>query len=316
MLNGILEGVRLLLFFLPVMAVGVVLAQLLLDFGWLARAAIVARPVQKLGSLPPGCGASFLTAFFSPSAANAMLVRLHQAGRLDQRQVMAAALINTFPGTIMHWRTGLPLVLPLLGLYGLAYYLVVTLVGAIKLGLVLIWSRWALPSTQVADTIGPEREPVFAEEHGPWETISHSCRVSARTIWRIAKTAIPVTLAVYAVLNSGWADALEDRAAALLGSWTLSPVLGAVVVARLVSGVGAFSLAGGLLSAGEVTGRDVVLALSLGNLLEALPGLRYMIPYYLGLFGRGLGFKILIASIGLKTVIYAAVLAVVFSLWR
>lgn len=291
MWQGIAEGCHFLLGFLPLMALGVLAAQLLLDLGWLQRVARLARPIQKWGSLPPECGASFLTAFLSPSTANAMLGQLHQAGRLDRRQVTAAALANTFPGTIMHWRTGLPLALPLLGWYGLLYYLVTTLAAMIKLATVLIWSRHRA-SSPLGNAPPARQGTVFGERRGRWEAVGHSCRVAARTIWRISRTVVPVTFAVYLLLNADWPEPLKQEAAKA-GRWLdllgLSPPLAAVVAARMVSSVGAFSLAGSLLSAGQASGRDLVLALSLGNLLEALPGLRYMVPYYLGLFGRNLG---------------------------
>lgn len=127
-----LSTLMFLVTMVPVFSLGVIVAEFIVALGWMNKIAWITQPLTRLGHLKPECGASFLTAFLSPSAGNAMLVRHHEAGRITRKELIIAAIVNTFPGIVMHWRTVLPVAIPLIGIYAFVYYGFLLLVGLLK----------------------------------------------------------------------------------------------------------------------------------------------------------------------------------------
>ena len=127
-----LSTLKFLVVMVPAFAAGVVGAEFIVALGWVGKIAWITRPLTRIGCLHPECGASFLTAFLSPFAGNAMLVRHHEAGLIDRKELVIAAIANTFPGIVMHWRSMLPMAVPLIGIWAFVYYGLLVLVGLIK----------------------------------------------------------------------------------------------------------------------------------------------------------------------------------------
>jgi hypothetical protein len=89
-----------------------------------------------------------------------------------------------------------------------------------------------------------------------------------------------------------------------------------VVAARLVSPVGAYTVAGSLLASSAAGGRELVFAMVVGALLSSGTNLRYLIPYYGGIFGPRAGAEIIGASILARLVSLSIVLAAMAWFWR
>lgn len=298
--------------FVPMLAAGIIAAEVLVALGWMRRLAWLGRPLTALGHLPDECAVSFVTAFMSPAAANAMLVRHHQNGIIDRRALIATAIVNTFPGVILHWRTVLPAALPLIGRWGLVYYGLLVLVGLLKTVVVALTTRLLLAPPDK----GRREIPPGQESRLPLgQLLGASLRRSWRPLWRILSTAVPMALAAFALIESGVFVALERHLDFVLDYLPLAPAALAVVAARVVSNVGAFAVAGGLLTAGQLGGRDVVLALLVGNLLATGLNLRYLVPYYLGIFGPRLGVQVLAMSTLLRLAVMVVVITAVARLW-
>jgi hypothetical protein len=298
---------------IPVFFAGVVAAEVLVALGWIDRIAWITRPLTALGRLRKECGASFLTAFFSPAAGNAMLVRHHAAGLIDRRELLIAAMVNTFPGIVMHWRTMLPVALPLIGVWALVYYGLLVLVGLIKTMLALLAGRFML---KPIDAHGPGGDPVTIERRSmSWKLVGDSIKKSRGMLLRMVRTTVPVTLIMFLLIHAGAFERLNQGLAFLTAFVPLPPEALSIVATRLGSNIGAFTVAGSLLYAGRIAGQDVVLALLAGNLLASGINLRYLIPYYLGIFGTGMGIRVLAISTGLRMAIMLGLICVLFKLW-
>jgi hypothetical protein len=84
-----------------------------------------------------------------------------------------------------------------------------------------------------------------------------------------------------------------------------------IIAARLVSPIGAYTMAGGLLSKAILGGKDVVVALLVGTLLSTLPNIRYLVPYYFGIFGAVIGTQLVIVSTVMRVLVFAAIVGAV-----
>jgi hypothetical protein len=313
LVSALVSSGKFLAAMIPVFAVGVFAAEVLVALGWIDRIAWITRPLTALGHLKKECGASFLTAFFSPAAGNAMLVRHHEAGLIDRRELLIAAMVNTFPGIVMHWRTMLPMALPLIGVWALVYYGFLVLVGFIKTMVALLVGRFVLKPID-ADASGNDPEKIERRSLS-WELVKGSIKKSRGILFRMARTTVPVTLVMFLLIHAGAFERLNRGLAFLTVFVPLSPEAFSIVATRLGSNIGAFTVAGSLLYAGRIIGQDVVLSLLIGNLLASGINLRYLVPYYFGIFGPGMGIQVLTISTGLRMAIMLGLIGVLFKFW-
>ncbi len=311
--SSVISSLKFLATVLPICAVGVIGAEFIVALGWIDRIAWIACPLTSAGNLKNECGASFLTAFLSPAAANSMLVRYHESGVISRRELLIAAIVNTFPGIMMHWKTMLPVALPLIGVFALIYYALLVLVGLIKTMLALLIGRLFLDAA----------DPIVSEAHtskvvpksGFWDNLVVSVKRSQKTILHIIYATVPITFVMFLLINAGFFNHLNKGLGFLTAYIPLCPEALSIVVTRIVSNIGAFTIAGNLLYAGNVTGRDVVLSLLIGNVLASGVNIRYLIPYYFGIFGPRLGIQVLSISMGMRIVIMIGLILVLFALW-
>jgi len=311
---SLISSVKFLATMLPIFVAGVIAAELLVALGWINRIARITRPLTSLGHLQKECGASFLTAFLSPAAGNAMLVQYHESGLIGRRELLISAIVNTFPGIVMHWRTMLPVALPLIGVSGLIYYGLLVLVCLIKTLVALLAGRFFLEAGNSSFS------RAYAGKTGTssmsWGLLIDCAKKSRKTIFRIICTTVPITFVMFLFINAGVFDHLNKGLAFLTAFTSLTPEALSIVAIRLGSNVGAFTVAGNLLYAGSITGRDVVLSLLIGNLLASGINLRYLVPYYFGIFGPGVGVRVLAISTGLRVMVMTGLIGVLFNIWK
>lgn len=310
-----LSTLKFLVTMVPVFGVGVIVAEFIVALDWVNKIAWITGPLTRLGHLKPECGASFLTAFLSPSAGNAMLVRHHEAGRITRKELIIAAIVNTFPGIVMHWRTVLPIAVPLIGIYAFVYYGFLLLVGLLKTIAALLAGRVLLelePDNAHAGISSAEKHKTVSPS---WTLWVESAKKSRKIIFRVIKTTIPVTAIMFVLIHAGMFDIVNKWLSGLTALLPLSPKALSVVATRLASNVGAFTVAGNLLYASKISGREAVLSLLVGNFLASGINLRFLIPYYLGIFGPGTGWQVLAISTGLRMAIMAALIWTLFVTW-
>jgi len=281
----------------PIVVAGVLIAEVLIALKITDRIASVAYPVTTFSHLPRECGASFLLAFVSPQAADAMLVDYHHKGMIGRNELVVAALINSFPSVVMHWRYLIPVYVPLLGVFGLVYFGILMGIGFLKTGIVMAAGRVLLPPPPAS---GPSEK-----SSGPTPPVREALRASlgptAKTLRRILGIMIPTIVIVAFLIEAGVFDAV---AAYLEGASRLFPIPPeglAIVAAKFGSYVAAASLASGLLAAGDMTGREIVITLLVANLLTSVVTyLRWLGSFYAAIFGPRLGAEIMILSVVLQ----------------
>ncbi len=303
---------ELLIRTVPIVVIGVLLAEILIALRITDRIASVAYPVTTFSHLPRECGASFLLAFISPQAADAMLVDYYQKGMIGKGELVVAALINSFPSVVMHWRYLIPVYVPLLGVFGLIYFAILMVIGFLKTGIVMMAGRMLLPGVPAS---GPPERP-SRRALSPREAIRASFGPTARTLRRILGIMIPTLVVVAFLIEAGVFDAV---AAYLEGASRLFPIPPeglAIIAAKFGSYIAAASLASGLLAAGEISGRDIVITLLVANLLTSVVTyLRWLGSFYIAIFGPKRGTEIMLLSVALQDGLLLVAIFLLAWLW-
>ncbi|MFA5316356.1 MAG: hypothetical protein WC369_02925, partial [Dehalococcoidales bacterium] len=176
---------------LPFMILGVIAAELIINLGFVSKVSLIARPITRFSHLKQECGMSFLMAFGSPTAANAMLAQYREKGLISKKEMFLASLINSFPSILLHWRSMIPVLVPLLGMIGLAYFFILVLIGTIKTLLLMIVSRFMLPA-RPAQQLSLETKP-----RPPFkEALKLSLKSSRKVIKRLVVITVPVLIII------------------------------------------------------------------------------------------------------------------------
>src|SRR5690606_29683028 len=144
LLDAFVDSVEYLLKTGPSIILGVILAELLVSLGWFYKFDFLVNPITNYAHLRRECGVGFLTAFASTSSANASLKSMYDEGMIEEDELVIASVLNSFPAIVMHWRTLIPILVPLLGTTGIIYVGLITLVGLVKTLIVLIAGHFLL----------------------------------------------------------------------------------------------------------------------------------------------------------------------------
>jgi hypothetical protein len=303
---------KFLLTVVPLFVLGVVLAQIFVELRWLDQLSWLARPLAKLGRLHPECAGAFVVAIISPTAGHSMLAKYHQEKRIRRSELIIAAIVNALPGYIAQGRSVLPVTVPLLGVLGFVYYGAIFFADLVKSLLLLSIGRCLLPK-RGTDGLGTEVSTACARPE--LKPALRNALLSARkTVPKIVLTMVPVTFCVFVLIRLGIFE-YAARHLSVVSSYFPIPVESLpIVAARLISPVGAYTVAGSLLTKGVLSGQNAVMALLVGTLLATIPNIRYLVPYYFGIFGPSIGLQLVIVSTVARMVVFGVVVAIA-ALW-
>ena len=296
---------------LPFMILGVITAEMIMSMGFVNKLSFIARPITRFSHLKQECGVSFLMAFGSPSAANAMLAKYREDGLISKKEMFLASMINYFPGVLLHWRIMLPLLIPLLGTIGLVYFLLIVLIGIIKTSLLMVASRFLLPASPAPKlTLETKPRPPFKE------AFIQSLRSSRGTIKRMVVITVPTMLVISILIKAG---VFESMASYLSGvsAYLPIPANGLAIIASMFGhAIAAFTVASNLLAVGEITARDVILSLLIGSVLSSIVFmLRISMPHYVGIFGPKTGIQLMLISSTIRSAITIVLIVILALFW-
>lgn len=306
LLDAFVDSVEYLLKTGPSIILGVILAELLVSLGWFYKFDFLVNPITNYAHLGRECGVGFLTAFASTSSANASLKSMYDEGMIEEDELVIASVLNSFPAIVMHWRTLIPILVPLLGTTGIIYVGLITLVGLVKTLIVLIAGHFLLKGEKVHfDEFEkkeiPELKIAFKE----------SLKISKKTITRIFKVMVPVTILVFILTDLGVFNSLGSFLKPI-SEYLPVPVGGLPVIAALfASHLAAYTLAASLMEQGILSGIEVIIVLLVGNIITSLGTLRIYIPHYVGIFGPRIGMKTILISQVLRLFVLIGITGVI-----
>ncbi|WP_456486723.1 nucleoside recognition domain-containing protein [Candidatus Alkanophaga liquidiphilum] len=304
---------KLLLKTLPFMLVGVILAEFIVALGVVEKLSWLAKPITNFSHLREECGVSFLLAFISPTAANAMLADYYEKGFIEKRELFIAAMINSFPAVVMHWRYLLPIVVPLLGIAGVIYFGMLMLVGLLKTTLLMLVGRFVLEGSGASpksDARTGAKRPTLPE------AFHKSLHSSKPVMKRIVAITVPTMFVVCLLIEVGAFDALSSLLSGVTSLLPVPPDALGVIAAHLGHHTAACTVASGLLAAGRLSVRDVVITLLFGNVLASITtALRFFAPHYVSIFGPREGLELMTVSTAIRDGITLVLIAALMLLW-
>ena len=336
---------------LPPIVLGLVLAELIMVYNAAERIAFIARPITRFSHLSDAAGASFILAFFSAASANSMLAGFYRDRIIEKRELFVASLVNSFPATTMHWRSLLPVLIPLLGFTGLVYFGHLMLVGLLKTAVVMVAGRLLLdgkrrgaPGEVTREeagespgmTTGGSPGKTNAEASTPFEilegrseggrrrrsrlpmreALKRSWREARPKVVKVVKMTTAIMFLVSVLIQVGAFDLLALHLSGI-SRYLPIPAAGLGIIAAQFGGyIAAYTVAGGLLAAGELSGKEVVVTLMIGNVItSAAWAARWLIPSHAAIFGPRIGTQLVICSTGLRNLIMLSVAFGVMVFW-
>ncbi len=264
--------------------------ELLIELGLVQKLGSLTAPFMRFGHLREEVGVSFLVSFGSPTAGNSMVAELNKKGLMDNRETLIASLVTSFPATFIFVRDLTPVLVILLGTTGLVYLGIVVVVGLLRTAITLLAGRILLP---------PKKSGKI-ERHAAGMNFSTAFKAAVSTsvapLQRIIPTMAVAAIIVYQLIDVGFFDIISSYLKGLPVLRSLPAAGLPVIAAWFASNIGAYTIAGRLLTGGILSPKEIVITLLVGRVLSSLVRLRFTIPYYTGIFSPGLGMQIMLLA--------------------
>ena len=325
-------------------AVGVLLANVAVEFGLVRRIAGFSRYLTGPANLPDDAGTAIVTTAASTTAGYGMLADFRESGRLSDRATLVAVTINTFFGFVQHLFTFyVPVVIPILGREtGVLYVgtrgaiaLGITLTGVLGGALLLRGGAAGDGSTPPGepapdggagandasddggvdadgdDTAAPAAAESTADARAPRERVE----AAARSTWSTLRRIVPRLAVVYTLVTLLVARVdLQAVSADVAGPFADVVGLPAAVVPAIVvfvfdttAGAAAFAP----LIGETLTPRQAVAGMLVGGIVSfAFSTFKRSIPFQYGIWGPSFGSKVIAVNTTLKVVFIGAALVV------
>lgn len=278
---------------IPIFILSIFIMSMLTYSGYITKISWIARPLMKFGHLHESLGITFMTAFASPSAASGMLRSLHDNGLITRKEVIIAVLSNAFPVMIMEARTMLPVMISFLGETGLLIFGII-----ISTRFVQTLSALAIGRFMFSKSDAVIKESMLSRERlTGLLLIKKSFSETFSLMKRIIKITIPVTILTFTLIEAGVFRyiAIKIQFMALLFR---IPVEGLGIVAAYFGNyTAAYTVAGNLLTHGILSSKEIIITILTAKVLASIFfAVRHSTPYYIGIFGSGLGVRITILN--------------------
>lgn len=305
--DALLAAFGYLISIVPATVIGIVLMELLIELGLVQRLGSLTAPFMHFGHLREEVGVSFLVSFGSPTAGNSMVADLNKKGLMGDTETLIASLVTSFPATFIFVRDLTPVLVILLGTTGLIYLGIVVGVGFFRTAIMLFIGRLLLP----------QRKTAIIEHSIKKKKFGNALRDALRTSWAPLRSIIPTmviaAVIVFQLIDIGFFDTIAVYLKGLPALRYLPPEGLPVIAAWFASNIGAYTIAGKLLSDGILSSKEIVITLLVGRVLSSLVRLRFTIPYYTGIFSPKLGTQIMLLATLMQeglTVVVIVLLAV------
>ena len=309
--DSLILALNFLKYSIPGLIIGIFIAELLIEKGIIEKTTLIGKPFIKFSNLPNECALSFVTAFIN---ANAMLVDFYKEGRIGRKELYIASLMNAFPAMVRHWYFMVPVLIAILDGLGLIYFSILVLIGFIQTtifalaGKILIKKSAVQYSHNSTATIEKQRNhPKHLKE-----SLKNILKRTKKHSIPILKTMIIATYITSLLIVLGFFDYLTSAIRGWVTTLPLSTEEISIAVTLMVNRVAAYTLGANLLSAKLITSLALLRALLLGSLLSNITVLRWLIPYYIGIYGVRNGSRIMIFSMTVRSVIIIMLICILW----
>ena len=308
-IDALLSALKYLATVIPATILGIVLMELFIELGWIQKLSFVTAPFMRFGHLREEVGVSFLASFGSPTAGNAMVAELNKKGLIDRRETVVASLVTSFPATFIFVRDLLPVLIILLGTTGLIYLGIVMAVGFLRTAITLVLGRILLPPKgHLMIQQKPERKRFR-------DAFKTALSVSWIPLRRVIPPMVIAAVIIFQLIDIGFFEKISVYLEGLPVLRYLPAEALPIIAAWFASNIGAYTIAGRLLTEGMLSPKEIVIALLAGRVLSSLVRLRFTIPYYTGIFSPGLGMQIMLLSTLMQEGLTVIIIILLAAFW-
>ncbi len=260
----------------PIIALASFLVSYSINKGIMEKLSSAIEPLLRKLNLDQITIASVAVCFVSPTAAYSMLSQALKEKKIDEKEVISASFLNSFPATFSHiYSFFIPFVIPVLGWAGVVYTALRLLVSLVKsaIGFVLAL-KWKERKDSVERKI--ERRKV------------DPLKSTLDTIKRVTPIMAVTYLSVSILSAYGFFDSFKEVFIFL----PLDPNVITISAVEFINVRAAIVLSAGMLEKKILEPKWVVVGLMLGNVVTfSTRFAKHSLPLHISLFGR-LGLKI------------------------
>ncbi len=302
--SGLLIPLMRLLCFVTI---GIIVGQMIEAMGWTRLVAWIVRPAFRFSNLGERCGAAFTTAFFSGTAANAMLADFYADGKICRKQLFLTCFINHLPAYFLHVPTTFLVIVSLVGTAGAVYFLLTFIAVVLRTTALFLYGHFTPDINTCKYNASQNQSQGIQSRHDRKGKRKETQSIIKKLIARIINIfifVIPVYTAVF-VLNRMGAFEIARMWLADVAVTTFIPVdsLSLIVLSFVAEFTSGFAAAGAMLESGVLTLKQAVLALLIGTII-AFPvrALRHQLPRYIGIYSPKTGIQLVLVGQGFRVV--------------
>lgn len=303
MIEKIIQTLSLTITFLyysiPMLIVGLFISQILIESNIIKKIYFIGKIFTKLANLPEECGIAITTSFIEPRMANIMLVDFYKKGIINRKELYISSLIDAFPAMLRHWDSLLPILISTLGFFGVIYFVILVLIGLIQTAIFIVVGKITLKNREYKKDSTDKK--IKLNKDVVYIALKNTIKYSIPIIKDITIASVITSFLIEFGFFDHITQIIKNKAYYL--PFSVEEIT--VAVSQPINYIGAFVLAGEFLNRGILNEVEVVRALLLGSILSSIPTLRFLAPYYMGIYGFKDGFNIMMISTLVRVVITA-----------
>jgi len=272
----IIETMEFLVTTIPIIVVVSFLVSYSISKGILDKTINLLNPFLKKLNLNQFLTTSIALTFISPIASYTMLSQMLREGKVNEREIIAASLINSFPSTFSHvYSFFIPFVIPLLGWVGVIYTGLRLIVAFIK----------SIIGYFIASKVGMNKVERVVSNHNV---------DPLKSTWDTIKRVVPIMTITCLIVNTLLAYNIFNKIS--LEFLPLNPYVITIAMIEVINFRAAVVLSANILENELLSPKWVLVGLMLGNVVSfSTRSIRHSLPFHLSLFGK-LGLKIVVIN--------------------
>lgn len=246
-------------------------------------------PFIKHWNINPISLSSIFACFFSPTVGYSILAEGLRSNKIDEEEVIATSLANSFSSILSHTFTFfLPVVIPILGLTGILFLLTRLGVAFVKTVLGLLYLNKLSKNRK--------EEMLEIKNHK-----KKDIKASLYSTLKFSKKLVPVMFItmffVVLLSNLGVFQYFNNLIIPITEKFHLNPNVGLLALTEVINVYGAVVMAGEFLRENVLNPKEVLIGLIIGNVITfSSRYVKHSLPLHISLFGPKLGTKIVIIN--------------------
>jgi len=256
----------------------------------------LAKPLVKYAHLGDISAASFAMALFSPASANAFMGEQLEEKKITNKEVIISNLFNSLPSTLLHTSSVFIIGFSILGMPALIFISLTFSAALLRTVGTVFLGRFLLPISQA--NYSNDIEPKESTEQFWKIAIQAGTKRFLKRCPRLVFISIPIYCIIYYLQFFGYFAIAENWLVHNLGFNFLNAASLSVIMLYMTAEMQpALIAAAALYNDNAINGKEVVLALLIGNILSSpMCAIRHQLPAYMGYFNARFAIQLIIAN--------------------